>query len=210
MSMRAIHLSVVCGLALAGCKDPISSSPPPRGDKDAAGKTAGTDTASASPGKAAPAAPGQGITTALTSGTGAPTPSSASPETRARAKAEGFVRTASGLEYQILAEGQGETPPLGSRVLVNYTGMLPNGETFVSTRERGAPQEFKLDGMRLIGGWVEALLSMKKGEKRKLLVPSALAYGQKGYPGLVLPNSNLTFELELVAFTPPGAGKAPR
>jgi FKBP-type peptidyl-prolyl cis-trans isomerase len=146
------------------------------------------------------------------------TPSSASPEkpgstaspARARERGEGFVRTPSGLEYEVLAEGQGETPPLGSRVLVNYTGMLPNGETFASTRERGAPQEFKLDRMSLIGGWVEALQSMKKGEKRMLLVPSALAYGQKGYAGLVLPDSNLTFELELVAFTPPGAGKAPR
>jgi len=119
------------------------------------------------------------------------------------------VRTPSGLEYEVLAEGQGDTPSLGSRVIVNYTGMLPGGETFASTRERGEPQEFKLDRMTLIAGWVEALLSMKKGEKRKLKVPSALAYGQRGYAGLVLPNSDLTFELELVAFTPPeGAGKA--
>ena len=121
------------------------------------------------------------------------------------------MRTPSGLEYEVLVEGQGETPPLGSRVLVHYTGMLPGGETFASTRGSAGPREFKLDRMKLIDGWVEALLSMKKGEKRKLKVPSALAYGQRGYLGLVMPNSDLTFELELVAFTPPGgAGKAPR
>ena len=204
MTMRAIFLSVVCGFALAGCKDPISSSPPPGGAVSPAPAKA--------PGAVSPApakAPGA---------SGAVTPSSASPEkpgaseapALARAAVEGFVRTPSGLQYEVLVEGRGESPPLGSRVLLHYTGRLPNGETFASTRERGAPQEFKLDGMSLIGGWVEALVSMKKGEQRKLLVPSALAYGQKGYPGLVLPNSDLTFELELVAFTPPGAGKAPR
>ena len=204
MSKRAIVPYVVCGFALAGCKDPIASSPPPVGKETGKDAPAGA----AAPAKGAPNAPGQGITTALTSGSGAVTTSSASSQAPGSPAGAGFVRTPSGLEYEVLAEGQGDTPSLGSRVIVNYTGMLPGGETFASTRERGEPQEFKLDRMTLIAGWVEALLSMKKGEKRKLKVPSALAYGQRGYAGLVLPNSDLTFELELVAFTPPGAGKA--
>jgi hypothetical protein len=204
--MKAILLSVVCGLALAGCKDPIASSPPPGGE----GAAKGGPAPSTPSGKTASSAPGQGITNALTSGSGAVTPSSAS-SGASRPSGEGFVRTPSGLEYEVLSQGQGETPPLGSRVLVHYTGMLPDGATFASTRGSGGPKEFKLDRMSLIDGWVEALLSMKKGEKRKLRVPSALAYGPRGYEGVVQPNSDLTFELELVAFTPPGgAGRAPR
>jgi FKBP-type peptidyl-prolyl cis-trans isomerase len=115
------------------------------------------------------------------------------------------VRTPSGLEYEVLQQGEGPSPLLGSKVTVHFAGFV-DGKKFMDTREAGVPKEFKLDRARLIEGWVEALLTMKKGEKRKLNVPSQLAYGRMGYPGVVPPGKDIAFDLELVSFAPPSGG----
>ena len=204
MIHRAMVFLSISGLVVSGCKDPIQTPAPADKDKPAAAPTAPATGAAAPDGKAAPATAsersGDPAKAALGPGVASVAPASGP-------SGAGYTRTPSGLEYEVLSEGQGESPPLGSRVFVHYTGMLPNRTPFADTRGSSVPQEFKLDRMHLIDGWVEALLSMKKGEKRKLKVPSPLAYGQRGYAGLVPPNTDLTFELELVAFTPP-AGRA--
>lgn len=200
MIHRAMVLLSISGLVLLpGCKDPIQTPPPAQPPAGSAAKAAAPDT------KAAPAPVSERSADAAKAALG---PGVAGVAPASGPSGAGYTRTPSGLEYEVLSEGQGESPPLGSRVFVHYTGMLPNRTSFADTRGSSVPQEFKLDRMRLIDGWVEALLSMKKGEKRKLKVPSPLAYGQRGYAGLVPPNTDLTFELELVAFTPP-AGRAP-
>lgn len=111
--------------------------------------------------------------------------------------------TPSGLEYTLVREGTGSPPPLGSSVKVRYTGRLPNGKVFHDTRNAANPEEFLLDSSKLIAGWVEALLEMRPGEVRRLRVPSQLGYGEGGYPGVVPPSTDLSFELELVSFVPP-------
>ena len=105
----------------------------------------------------------------------------------------------SGVTYTVLEEGEGPTPRLGSMVSVHVTGRLPGGQVFLDTRRHGVPREYKLDKLNMITGWVDTLTTMKKGEKRKLHVPSHLAYGSRGYAGFVPPNTDLDFEIELVS-----------
>ena len=107
----------------------------------------------------------------------------------------------SGLEFAILKAGDGGTPPPGVLVTLHVKGWLPDGRVFMDTG--AAPVEYKLDPMVLIPGWVETLLAMKKGERRRIHVPSALAYGAAGYGKDVPPRADLDFELELVDFKPP-------
>ncbi|MDD5168067.1 MAG: peptidylprolyl isomerase [Syntrophales bacterium] len=106
----------------------------------------------------------------------------------------------SGLMYVVLAYGTGEkTPSRGTTVRVNYTGRLLNGTKFDSTAERGGPLQFPVGVGRVIKGWDEAFLSMKKGEKRILIIPPYLGYGEMEI-GPVPPNSILVFEAELLDF----------
>jgi FKBP-type peptidyl-prolyl cis-trans isomerase len=109
-----------------------------------------------------------------------------------------MTKTASGLEFAILKEGEGSPPPLGSKVKVDWKGWLPDGKP-VSGK---TPQEYRLDSSALISGWVEALSTMKKGERRVLRVPGHLGY-KEGYGDRVPRNTNLKFELELLSFTAP-------
>jgi FKBP-type peptidyl-prolyl cis-trans isomerase len=118
-----------------------------------------------------------------------------------------MIKTSSGLEYTVLKEGEGEAPPLGSEIEVHWTGWLPDGKVFGDTRGDDQPAKYRLASDDLISGWVEALSTMKKGEKRRLHVPSNLAYGNAGYGKDVSPNTDLDFEIELVSFAPPGNGK---
>lgn len=115
------------------------------------------------------------------------------------------LRAPSGLEFAVLKQGSGASPPLGSIVKVHCTGWLPDGKVFIDTRAHNVPKEYKLARTEMIDGWVEALLTMKAGEKRKLRVPKELAYSKQGFPKVVPPNSDLEFEIELVSFTPPGS-----
>jgi peptidylprolyl isomerase len=106
--------------------------------------------------------------------------------------------TESGLMYVVLNEGEGQSPKMGQPVTVHYTGMLLDETVFDSSRERGKAAVFPVG--KLIPGWNEALLVMKKGERRILIIPPELGYGEQGYPGVIPPNSFLVFDMELLDF----------
>ncbi|NCB00934.1 MAG: peptidylprolyl isomerase [Spirochaetia bacterium] len=109
------------------------------------------------------------------------------------------IETKSGLRYVIVEEGTGDvTPKNGSAVTVHYTGALLNGNVFDSSIQRGTPVSFTIG--QVIPGWNEGLLTMKKGEKKTLIIPPELGYGEQGYPGIIPPNSYLVFEVELLDF----------
>ena len=104
----------------------------------------------------------------------------------------GVVKTASGLQYQILQEGQGAMPAATSQVTVNYRGSLIDGTEFDS----GEAVSFPLD--RVIPGWTEGLQLMKEGAKYRFFIPADLAYGERGAGGRIPPNAALIFDVELV------------
>ncbi len=109
-----------------------------------------------------------------------------------------LTTTKSGLMYEVLAAGSGASPTPAATVSVKYKGMLLDGRVFDSTESRGSPVTFQVT--RVIKGWTEALLMMKRGEKRRLVIPPELGYGERGYPGVIPPNAFLVFEVELVDF----------
>lgn len=104
--------------------------------------------------------------------------------------------TSSGLQYEVLAEGDGPMPTEGDQVMVHYTGKLIDGTVFDSSVERGEPATFGVT--QVIPGWVEALQLMKAGSKWRLFIPSDLAYGPRGAGGLIGPNQTLIFDVELL------------
>ena len=109
------------------------------------------------------------------------------------------IKTKSGLRYVVLTEGTGDkNPKKGEDVTVHYTGSLLDGKVFDSSVQRGSPATFAVG--QVIEGWNEALVTMKKGEKRTLIIPPELGYGAQGYPGVIPPNSYLIFDVELIAF----------
>ena len=112
------------------------------------------------------------------------------------AKRPEVVVTPSGLQYEAIVEGSGDTPGPADSVLVHYLGTLVNGRVFDSTYEGGQPAEVPLD--RVIPGWSEGLRMMKEGGKAKLFIPPGLAYGENGMGGAIGPNSVLIFEVELL------------
>lgn len=109
---------------------------------------------------------------------------------------EGVVELPSGLQYQVLNEGDGEKPSESDQVKCHYHGMLIDGTVFDSSVERGQPAVFPVNGV--IRGWVEALQLMATGSKWRLFIPSDLAYGQQGAGGAIGPNSTLIFDVELL------------
>lgn len=111
------------------------------------------------------------------------------------------VTTPSGLKYVVTQEGQGEdTPQKGAMITAHYTGKLLDGTKFDSSVDRNEPFETAIGVGQVIGGWDEAFQQMKKGEKRTLIIPPNLAYGEGGYPGLIPPSSTLVFDVELLDF----------
>lgn len=128
-----------------------------------------------------------------------PKPAAAAGETKAAAAAgETAVTTASGLKYEDLKVGDGTEAKTGDRVQVHYTGWLENGTKFDSSVDRGQPFAFPLGAGRVIRGWDEGVAGMKVGGKRKLTIPPALGYGERGAGGIIPPNATLVFEVELL------------
>jgi FKBP-type peptidyl-prolyl cis-trans isomerase len=106
-------------------------------------------------------------------------------------------RTSSGLYYVVEKEGAGAAPLAQDIVTINYRGYLLDGTEFDSSYKKGQPLTYSVSGF--VPGWIEALQLMKPGEKIKLIVPSALAYGQMGTPGGPIgPNAVLGFDMELL------------
>lgn len=108
---------------------------------------------------------------------------------------DGVITTASGLQYKVLQQGEGDKPTLNDNVTVHYTGKLLDGTVFDSSVERGEPITIGVD--RVIGGWTEILPLMPLGSKYIVWIPSELGYGSQGN-GPIKPNSTLVFEMELL------------
>jgi len=109
------------------------------------------------------------------------------------------IKTASGLVIEELIVGSGEAATAGRRVSVHYTGWLTDGKKFDSSKDRGEAFDFPLGRGQVIRGWDEGVAGMKVGGKRKLTIPSSLAYGTRGAGGVIPPNATLVFEVELLA-----------
>ncbi len=113
------------------------------------------------------------------------------------AKEKGAVKTASGLVYRSLKDGAGEKPSAASTVKVNYKGTFTDGKVFDASETHGGPATFPLN--RVIPCWTEGVQMMKVGGKAHLVCPPAIAYGERGAPGAIPPNSTLVFDIELLA-----------
>lgn len=111
-------------------------------------------------------------------------------------KKDGIVTLSSGLQYEILQDGDGAKPKATDKVKCHYHGTLLNGQVFDSSVQRGQPAVFGVN--QVIKGWVEALQLMSVGSKWKLYIPSDLAYGEQGAGNSIEPNSTLIFDVELL------------
>ena len=112
-------------------------------------------------------------------------------------KKEGVITTASGLQYQILREGNGNTPKATDQVECHYEGTLINGTKFDSSYDRGQTATFPLNGV--IAGWTEGLQLMQEGAKYRFFIPYTLGYGERGAGASIPPYAALVFDVELVA-----------
>ncbi len=180
--------------------------------KTSSAKTTSATTAkpatSATTAKSATTGTAAGKSTAATaSKTGTAHPAAAKTTSAAGAKpavsktsaAAQWTTTGSGLKYQDVVVGKGPLPKPGDDVLVNYTGRFTNGKVFDTSLAPGrGPFELHLGRSEVIKGWDEGLSTMHVGGKRKLVIPPDLAYGPGGYPGVIPPNSTLTFDVELL------------
>jgi peptidylprolyl isomerase len=104
---------------------------------------------------------------------------------------------ANGVLYLIQKEGTGPKPAPGSTVKVNYTGMFLSGEVFDASAAHGGPLEFPAGVGQVIHGWDKSIIDMKMGEKRLVVIPPELAYGEQGAANVIPPNAFLVFEMEL-------------
>lgn len=119
----------------------------------------------------------------------------------------GFETTASGLQIAILEEGDGDMPEQGEVVAVHYTGWLEDGSSFDSSVSRGEPISFALGRQMVIPGWDEGIAMLQVGDTARLIIPSDLAYGEAGRPGIP-PNATLIFDVQLIDISE-GAPDAP-
>jgi FKBP-type peptidyl-prolyl cis-trans isomerase FkpA len=112
------------------------------------------------------------------------------------AQEKGAVKTASGLVFLSLAEGKGPKPTAAATVKVNYEGTFIDGKVFDSSKRNGGPISFPL--RRVIPCWTEGVQMIRVGGKARLVCPPGIAYGERGAPGAIPPNSTLVFEVELL------------
>ncbi len=106
------------------------------------------------------------------------------------------VTLASGLQYKVITDGEGESPTINNQVTTHYKGYSISGDVFDSSYERGQPATFPVSGV--ISGWTEALQLMKSGAKWQLFIPYNLAYGERGAGGIIKPYQALIFDVELI------------
>ncbi len=106
--------------------------------------------------------------------------------------------TASGLQYEVIVPAEGPKPIATSNVTVHYTGTLTDGTKFDSSRDRGEPISFPLNGV--IKGWTEGLQLMSPGAQYRFVIPSDLGYGERGAGGVIPPGATLIFDVELLSF----------
>ena len=111
----------------------------------------------------------------------------------------GFEKTSSGLRYQILQKGDGQKAQKNKTVSVHYKGQLSDGTVFDSSYKRNQPIEFSLGMGHVIRGWDEGVALLKVGDKARFVIPSHLAYGSCGAGGVIPPNANLIFDVELIS-----------
>jgi FKBP-type peptidyl-prolyl cis-trans isomerase len=112
-------------------------------------------------------------------------------------KKDGVVITASGLQFEVVTQGQGKKPSATDVVTVHYEGTLIDGTVFDSSYTRGESAEFPLD--QVIPGWSEGIQLMNVGSTYRLYIPSSLAYGEQGAGSMIPPNSTLIFQVELLS-----------
>lgn len=112
---------------------------------------------------------------------------------------KGFEVTSSGLRYKITDKGNGNSAVVGKNVKVHYKGQLIDGTVFDSSFKRNEPIEFTLGIGQVIKGWDEGLSLLSEGDKARFIIPSDLAYGETGAGGVIPPNANLIFDVELVS-----------
>ena len=108
------------------------------------------------------------------------------------------ITTASGLTYIVTKQGEGAQLKAGDNIVVNYTGLLTNGQKFDSSLDRGEPFSFPLGAGRVIKGWDEGFQQLKVGDHAALIIPSAIAYGERGAGGVIPPGATLIFIVEVI------------
>lgn len=113
-----------------------------------------------------------------------------------------IVATPSGLQFVDFEEGEGEYPDLGETVVVQYSGFLGDGTLFDTTYYQGQPLAFEVSLETLIPGWVEGLLTMREGGRRKLIIPPFLGYGKSGHGNSIPPDATLVYDIELLEVRP--------
>jgi FKBP-type peptidyl-prolyl cis-trans isomerase len=137
-------------------------------------------------------APAAAVTTII-----APQQSARPPATTAPAGRE--TTLPSGLKIVTLHKGSGPRPSKGQLVVVHYTGLLPDGKKFDSSRDRGEPFEFPVGEGVVIRGWDEGIARLHVGERARLIIPPNLGYGAAGAPPTIPPDADLIFDVELIA-----------